>query len=200
MMKIIDIVVFAILGYIAYHYYHVFAASQNIFHALAFDLVSIAAALYAMFRNRHDINIVSLITAVLLFKPVNMAIMFSSACSHGLAYYPLMIMLNAYTMMVIWMRPVIFSNFGPLKKHKEGWRITKADDTMTIILTLMILFDLALLIEQILRFAWPTITVFYDMYEILQVVFAASIISVFYFMATSSQANEQSTFRHIDKS
>ena len=76
MMKIIDFVVFAILGYIAYHYYQAFAMSQDIFHALVFDGVSIAAAFYAMFRNRHDINIISLITAVLLFKPINMAIMF----------------------------------------------------------------------------------------------------------------------------
>ncbi len=195
MIKIIDFVVFAILGYIAYHYYQAFAISQNIFHALVFDVVSIAAAFYAMFRNRHDINIVSLITAVLLFKPINMAIMFSAACSHGLAYYSLMAMLNAYTMVVIWMRPVIFSNFGPLKKHKDGWKIIKADDAMTLILTLMIVFDLLLLVEQMLRFIWPEVTVFYDLYKILQSLFMVATITVFYFMATSDTAKQKSKYR-----
>ncbi len=195
MTKLIDLIAFGLISISAYYFYQAYALSSDISHALGFDAIMIVAALYVMYRNRHDINIVSLIMVVLLFKPINMAIMFSSSCSHGLAYYSLMILLNAYTMAVIWMRPVIFSNFGPMKKLKTGWRITKADDTMTIVLTLMILFDLILLGEQLLRFVWKDITVFYDLYPFLQATFAIAMIAVFYFMAASSKANESSKYR-----
>jgi hypothetical protein len=106
-----------------------------------------------------------------------------------------MILLNTYTTAMIWMRPVIFSNFGPLKKHKEGWKITKADDAMAIVLTLMVVFDVFLLIEQLLRYVWPTVTFFYDLYEIAQATFAVVMIAVFYFMVGSSRANENSNLR-----
>ncbi len=195
MTKLVDLVAFGLIGSCAYYFYLAYGLSGNILHALGFDAVMISAALYVMFRNRKDINIVSLIMVLLLLKPVNMAIMFSSSCSHGLAYYPLMILLNTYTMVMIWMRPVIFSNFGPLKKHKEGWKITKADDAMTIVLTLMVIFDVLLLIEQLLRYIWPTVMFFYDLYEIAQATFAVVMIAVFYFMAGSSRAREKSKIR-----
>lgn len=188
--KAFDILIFATLGYLAFQSYTGYNAGLSPINPLLIDIVALA---YVMVRKYKDVNIASLVLIGLLFKPVNMAVMSGAAGMSGFAYYPLVALLNGFVLVAVWMRPVIFSHFGPFKNRK-GWAITNADDGLTIVLVLMIVFNVLMVVEQTIRRLGLNITWFYNSYEYVQLGFMLASIAILWFM-TTDKANAQSHFR-----
>jgi hypothetical protein len=157
---------------------------------LVFDVL---ALVYVMGRKWKDVNIATLALIGLLFKPINMAIMLAAAGISGFVYYPLMALLNVLVLMTVWMRPVIFSKFLPFK-NRTGWTITNADDGLSLVIVLMIIFDILLLVEQAIRRFGLNITWLYDSYEFIQLGFMLASIAILWFF-TTGVATKQSQFR-----
>jgi hypothetical protein len=191
MLKIINFLIFAVFGYGAYYSYINYATNESLINPLLLDVL---ALVYVMIIKRKDTNIVTLAFIGLLFKPINMAVMSGASCMSGFAYYPLMAMLNGLVLVTIWMRPVIFSHFGPFKNRK-GWTVTNADDGLSFILILMIVFNLLLLVEQAIRRFGLNITWLYNSYEYVQLGFMLASIAILWF-CTTDKAATQSQFRN----
>jgi uncharacterized membrane protein len=159
-----------------------------------FDILMLASLMYCAFRRRENVNIISLCLLLIIFKVVNAGIMSGAQCMRPIVYFSLMAFMNLVVLGLIWTRPITLSQIGPFK-HRTGWTITKADDMIGLVFILMIIFDILLVIEQLLRYLGFDARWFYDMYEVIQLSFAVISISVLLGIVTNDKTADKSKVR-----
>ena len=184
-MKLIDGLFIVILGYVLYQFY----LTDPIF-----DLIAMASLLYVAVRQYKDVNVLSLCIVGLIFKLVVMAIASGASAMSGFVYWPLTILVYLCFIAVVVHRPVLFSNFGPLKR-RTGWAITNADDAIILVLVAMAIFNGLMFIEHVVRHTIYSIRFFYDSYEYVQIFFAMASTAILLFVVNTDKGKEKSRIR-----
>lgn len=160
-----------------------------------FDILILLSLLYCAARRYEDVNIVSLCFLLSAFKLINAGIMSGAACMRPIVYFSLMAFMNILVLGLIWTRPVIFSQITPFKR-RDGWKITNADDLIGLVFILMILFDVILVLEQVLRYLGLDARMFYNLYENIQLGFAIISIAVLMGIIANDKASNHSKIRY----
>jgi hypothetical protein len=185
MMKVLDGLFTVGLCYGLYRYY---------LTAPIFDAIVMVSLIYVAARQWKDANTVSLCLIGILFKALIMAIATGVNCMSGWVYWPLTTVIYFACILIVVQRPVIFSNFGPLK-NRTGWAITNSDDAINFILALMIVFNILIFIEHVIRHTFYSVQFLYDGYEYVQAGLATLTVAILLFLVNTEKGKEDSIVR-----
>lgn len=183
-LKLVDIFVFSLLLYFAYSFYSQYAASLDPSFAFNFDLVVLGAMLYVMAR-RPDVNTVTLVMSLLAIRVVDSLFLPYMESIGGFIYYSATLLLLVALVVIVWLRPLIFSRIW-LWKDNPNFAVTHQDNVFASLVTVQAVFMLLMLIEHGTRKFGPwwyeNSRILYNNFESIQLLFTIAGILILYYM------------------
>lgn len=182
--KFLDFAIFAVLIYLAYHYYYLYvsAPNPNITDAIKFDAVNIAALLYVIFR-KPDINTVSLALIILVGRVLDTFIFYGVVQLNNFVLFTVLFSFNLFGVLLIWFRPLVVTR---VYNDHDDLAVTDQDNVLGLLLLAQAVFQLLCLIEhgtrRINQWWYENARLLYNNYELIQFVFAIGGIAILYFM------------------
>lgn len=193
LLKLFDLLAFCILGYFAVYFYHLHATTQSSVTVYQFDLINAVTILFVIIR-RPDINTVTLGVILLAVRLIERLLLFDMHDLNGFIVYPLILILDILTVIMIWFRPVLFSNYGPFK-GKSGYAVTRQDNAMWVLFALNAIFMLLMTLEhatrQVNTWLFENSRLLYNLYETIQLVFIVTGFVVLYYMTHFSSKKKR---------